>query len=291
MKIAFVTCTTYPELTADDRLAAHELAQRGVQVIPSIWSDANIDWSAFAAIILRSMWDYHLHVDAFSAWLDRIEQAGPPVWNSIALARWNADKRYLRDLQLRGVPIVPTVWFERGEQPDVRAIMREQGWREAVAKPVVSSTAFRTFRILVDQADQLAPDVHALIAERPAMLQEFQPEILDAGEWSLVFLRGELSHTVIKRAVPGDFRVQEEFGGTTRAAEPTAEIIAAAHAAMSASPCSTLYGRVDGVLTPHGFRVGELELLEPGLFLMEHALAAARFAEAIVAFLEGVGIK
>jgi hypothetical protein len=282
MRIAFVTCTQYPNLTADDRLAAEELRSRGITVEPVIWSDAKVDWSAFDGIVLRSMWDYHLHADAFVTWLDQVERAGPPVWNPVATARWNADKRYLRDLQRAGVPIVPTVWFERGEQPDVASVLREQKWSEAVAKPVISSTAFRTFRIAAQHAHALNSDFHALVAERPAMLQEFQPEILSDGEWSLVFLEGELSHTVVKHAVPGDFRVQEEFGGTTHAATATSEIVQVARAALAAAPQPWLYGRVDGVLTPHGFRVGELELLEPGLFLLDDKRAAARFVDAIL---------
>ena len=282
MRIAFVTCTQYPDLTADDRLAADVLRGRGIIVEPVIWSDPKVDWSAFDGIILRSMWDYHLHADAFLKWLDQIERAGPAVWNPVATARWNADKRYLRDLQQAGVPIVPTVWFERGEQPDLEAVLREQRWSEAVAKPVVSSTAFRTFRIAAEHASALSTDFHTLLAERPAMLQEFQPEILSDGEWSLVFLEGELSHTVMKRAVPGDFRVQEEFGGTTHAATAPDEIVRVAQAALAAAPQPWLYGRVDGVLTPHGFRVGELELLEPGLFLLDDKRAPTRFADAIL---------
>jgi glutathione synthase/RimK-type ligase-like ATP-grasp enzyme len=287
MRIAFVTCTQYPNLTADDRLAADELRRRDATVDPVIWTDSKVDWSAFDVIILRSMWDYHLHTDEFNAWLDRIEHAGPPVWNPVATARWNVDKRYLRDLQNAGVPIVPTVWFERGEAPDVAAVLRENGWGEAVAKPVVSSTAFRTFRIPVQVAEALTPEVHTLLAERPAMLQEFQPEILNDGEWSLVYIDGALSHTVVKRAVAGDFRVQEEFGGTTHTATPPAEVVSAAGAALAAAPQPWLYGRVDGVLTPHGFRVGELELLEPGLFFMDDARAPARFTDAIMRVLNG----
>ncbi len=285
MRIAFVTCATYPQLTADDRLGAAALTEHGVDVVPAVWTDETIDWRGFDAIILRSMWDYHLHVTGFQAWLDKLEQAGPPIWNPVPLARWNADKRYLRDLEAAGVPIIPTVWFEQGEQPDVPAVLRAQGWSEAVAKPVVSSTAFRTFRFQAHQAAARNTDVQELLAERAAMLQEFQPEILQEGEWSLVFMRGELSHTVVKRAVPGDFRVQEEFGGTTERSDPPRAVIDAAYAAMAASPCATLYGRVDGVLTPRGFRVGELELLEPGLFLLDDPRAPARFADAILAVL------
>src|SRR5688500_18333693 len=121
-RVAFVTCEQYPQLTPDDQVAATALQSRGVEVIPVIWSQPSTS-SSFDLVVLRSMWDYHLHPEHFSEWLDQLEATGLPVWNPVALARWNSDKRYLRDLQERGVAIVPTTWHERGAKPDVGAIM------------------------------------------------------------------------------------------------------------------------------------------------------------------------
>ena len=58
------------------------------------------------------------------------------------------------------------------------------------------------------------------------MIQAFVPEIMTAGELSLVFLAGRFSHAFLKRAVPGEFRVQVEFGGS----ETPATASDAAHA-------------------------------------------------------------
>ncbi|MGH7467595.1 MAG: ATP-grasp domain-containing protein [Longimicrobiales bacterium] len=279
--IAFVTAAHYPQLTADDRLAVLELDKVGLPVTPAIWSDPTIDWANFDLIVLRSMWDYHLHGQAFFQWLHHLERVGANVWNPLPLARWNADKRYLRDLRDRGIEIVPTVWFEQDERPVLREIMEAQGWSEAVVKPVLSSTAYRTFRVRREEADACQPEFHALLHERPAMLQEFQPAIIDEGEWSLIFVAGEPTHSVLKNAVPGDFRVQEEFGGCTRPAVPSAEALELASRAIAAAGSDWLYARVDGVHTTEGFRLMELEMLEPGLFLLEDAAAARRLARAI----------
>ena len=280
--LAFVTSTQYPQLTLDDRLAATVLERAGIRVSPVVWSDDTIVWSDFDLVVLRSMWDYHLHYAAFQRWLDRLEDSGAFVLNPTALARWNADKRYLRDLRERGIEIVPTVWFERGEEPALEATLAELGWTEAVVKPVISSTAFRTWRVRPADAALHEPEFHALLRDRPAMLQEFQPAILSEGEWSLMFLDGEPSHTVLKRAVNGDFRVQEEFGGTTELAAAPAGALALARRAIAAAGSPWLYARVDGVMTTQGFRLMELEMLEPGLFLLNDAAAPARFARAIL---------
>ena len=279
--LAFVTCQQYPQLTLDDRLAAVELERAGIRVTPAIWSDATIEWARFELIVLRSMWDYHLHIDSFLHWLERLETSGARVWNPIPLARWNTDKRYLRDLRERGIDIVPTLWYERGAEPDLGAALDAQGWTEAVVKPAISSTAFSTWRVGREEAASQQSGFHALLRERPAMLQEFQPAILSEGEWSLMFMAGAVSHTVLKRAVPGDFRVQEEFGGTTELATPAPDALALAQRAIAATGFPWLYARVDGVQTEAGFRLMELEMLEPGLFLLNDPSAPARFARAI----------
>jgi glutathione synthase/RimK-type ligase-like ATP-grasp enzyme len=287
-RVAFATAPAIPQLTADDRLAVRELEQRGVQVVPLVWSDPCANWDEADLIVLRSMWDYHLHPAAFEAWLDRLEQVRPSVWNPVSVARWNLDKRYLRFLSDAGVPIVPTVLFERGERPSVARVMDELGWSEAVAKPLVSSTAYRTWRIPRANADQHDLGFHQLLDERAAMLQEYQPSIRTDGEWSLTLVGGQLTHTVVKRAIGQDFRVQEEFGGTTDRASETSEMMDVALRALQEAPGPWLYARVDGVRTARGFLLSELEMLEPGLFFMNAPEAAAVFADAIVERLERI---
>ena len=280
-RIAFVTCTQYPALTADDRVAADLLRARGVDVVPAIWSEP-VDWGTFDLIVLRSMWDYHLHIDRFELWLDALEPYADRVLNPIPLARWNSNKLYLRDLRDRGVPIVPTSFHELGTTPDLCTVLDQHGWDEVVVKPLVSSTAFSTWRIRRDQAAAEEHAVHALLRERAAMIQQYQPEIISEGEWSSMFVDGRLTHIVLKRAATGDFRVQEEFGGTTELVPAPAAVREAAYDAIAAIEGDWLYARVDGVNTASGFRLGELEVLEPGMFFLNSEDAAYTFAAAIV---------
>lgn len=279
-RVAFVTCEQYPELTPDDRIAAEALARAGVAVVPVIWNQP-CDWRSFELIVFRSMWDYHLVPDRFEAWLQSLAEAGVAVLNPIALGRWNLDKSYLRVLEARGVAIVPTTWHARGSQPDLAGLMDAQGWSELVVKPMVSSTAFRTWRVARSAAAAEQMAVHALLADRAALLQEYQPEIEREGEWSLVYIGGALSHTVIKRAAQDDFRVQVEHGGSTAARVAPPALVAAANRAIATLEHDWLYARVDGVNTAAGFRLMEFELLEPGLFFENDERAAIRFAEAV----------
>ena len=273
--IAFATYDGMPALTADDRLAIAPLSARGIEVVPAIWSAPATDWRRFDAVVLRSTWDYHKRPREFRAWLDRLEETGVPLWNSVSLARWNMDKRYLRELAARGIATVPTAWMAADGEVDVGAIMESYGWTDAVLKPVIAATLYRTIRVTRD-AGRITTLGHG-----EAMLQRFVPQIEKEGEWSLVFLGGEYSHAMLKRPAPGDFRVQEEFGGSSAAADAPEELRESAARVLAAVDGPWLYARVDGVRADGGLLLMELEMLEPLLFLGEHPRAPGRFADAI----------
>ena len=169
--------------------------------------------------------------------------------------------------------IPPTVWIEVDEEASVHSILESRGWDSAVVKPTVSASAHRLKRVWKSE-----PVVRV---KGPAMVQEFVPEIVSAGEWSLVFIGGEFSHGVIKVPTPGDFRVQSEFGGVVNVAHPNGEMVEAAKKIIESLPDLPLYARVDGVQCESGFVLMEIELIEPVLFL-GLGRAVERFAEAIV---------
>ena len=113
------------------------------------------------------------------------------------------------------------------------------------------------------------------------MVQPFLSEIPELGEWSLVFIGGQHSHTVLKRAASGEFRVQWEYGGTATTALALPGMLKAAEKILASLPESPDYARVDGILCGDEFVLMELELIEPVLFL-GLGKAADRFVEAIL---------
>ena len=89
------------------------------------------------------------------------------------------------------------------------------------------------------------------------------------------------SHAVRKRAAPGDFRVQSDFGGTAVAEDPPSRLRIAAEAVLAHLTEPPVFARVD-MLEWHGrWLLMELELIEPELFLAQAPGSAARFARAI----------
>lgn len=252
--------------------------------MPWIWDGARPP--GISAVVHRSCWDYHTKHAAFLAWLAELEASGLPSLNAVPVVRWNVDKRYLGDLAARGVPVAETVYLDAGQRVDLAALLRERGLDEVVLKPQVSLSAFGTSRASQATAAAAQPGLDALLAERAMMVQAFLPEVVAHGELSFVFFGGRLSHVVRKRAAPGDFRVQQDHGGTRAQVEAAPAQVAEAARALAAAGAPTLYARVDMIETAAGLVLMELEAIDPELFLALVPGAAARFAGAIAAALE-----
>ena len=280
LRLALATSSTYPNLTADDRLLVDPLSHHGIEAHAAIWNDPDQDWSRFAAVVIRSCWDYHLQPEIFLAWIASLQSAHIPVLNPASLLRWNANKAYLRDLDTRGIPIVPTFWPDESSAITLKEELHKLGWYRAVVKPRISATAYRTQLVTRDDAAAAQPLLDELRRGPGVMIQKFMETITAEGEWSLMFFAGEFSHAILKKPQPGDFRVQNDFGGTACLADPPAHVLSSATCAVHAVD-PTVYARVDGVVAEDRFVLMELELIEPMLFLADHPQAPSRFAAAI----------
>lgn len=285
-RVAFSTCAEIPLLAEDDLLAIAPLRERGVEVVPWIW-DAPEPPPDLDAVVHRSCWDYHLKPAAFLRWLDTLEASGLPSFNPAPLVRWNLDKRYLRDLAARGVRIPDTVWIEKGERVDLAELLRAHGLDEVVIKPQISLSAYGTFRASRASAAAAQAQLDTLVAERAMMVQAFLPAILERGELSFVFLGGQHSHTVRKRPCAGEFRVQQDHGGSRSLEDPPPSLIAEAARALFADAPPLLYARIDVVETSEGLVLMELEAIDPELFLAQCPGAPERFADSLARALMG----
>jgi len=280
-RIALATSARLPTLNEDDRLLIPGLAELGLGVVPAVWDSPDVCWEEFQGVVVRSCWDYHHRLEEFLARVSRLERTGVRVWNPPAVLRWNSHKGYLRDLAARGVSIVPTRWLERGAQADLAGLLRDAGWRDAVVKPAVSASAHGTWRTSGETAGADQRRLDELLRAGDVMVQPFTPEVVEPGEWSIVFLGGRFSHAVLKRPAAGDYRVQWEFGGSATAMAAPDTLLADAEAMMAAVPGDPLYARVDGVERDGRLILMELELIEPHLFLAWDAGATGRLAAAL----------
>ena len=285
-RIALATSADLADLWAGDRLFLEELRRRGLAAESVVWDDPGADWNRFDAVIIRSCWDYHLKIDRFLEWLDRVSADGRTVINRPNLVRWNLHKGYLLDVARGGGRIPPTTIIARGAVGLLRDHLHREGWHDAVIKPAVSATGYRTRLVRGQPSDA---DEHAFaeaIAAGDVLAQAYVPEVSEHGEWSFVFFEGRYSHAALKRAAPGEFRVHIEWGGTVESAAPPPALIAQAQGLMDALALRATYGRVDGTEVGGDLTVMELEVIEPELFFDREPGAAARLADAVERVLE-----
>jgi glutathione synthase/RimK-type ligase-like ATP-grasp enzyme len=238
-----------------------------------------VDWSASRVTVLRSPWNYVDHHVEFLSWAEHVSSASR-LWNPLPLVRWNTHKAYLLDLHARGAPVVPTVVLLGGSAASLDGICDARGWNAMVVKPAVSSGAKGARR--ADVGDSGAQDhLDVLLAAGDALVQEYVPTVATDGEWSVVLVEGGVAHALWKRPAAGDYRVQEEWGGSTERIEPPAGLAELATRVCEVLPTRPLYARVDVVLLGGQWHVMEVEVTEPSLWLQLAPDTTRRLAAAI----------
>ncbi len=293
-RLAFATYAAQAGGEADDAYLVDALAALGVTAESRAWNDPAVRWGRYDAVVLRSTWDYFLQPARFSAWLDARDAEGTRVLNPTSVARWNMDKRYLRELEAAGVAVVPTHFAEPGVAPDLAAVMDARGWTEVVVKPAISGGAHQTWRATRAAAAAQQPRVAALADHSAVLVQPFVREIAEEGEWSLLFFGGAYSHAARKIPQAGEFRVQKQYGGAyvagvapPAAREAAARVLEAARSLAGGGVAALPYARVDGCMVGGEFLLMELEVIEPALFFAQDPPAAARCATALREALAG----
>lgn len=288
MNVAFLTCPgTHPgsptrraDAFEHDLMVAAirpELEARGHALVEIDWRSPVEEFAATPLVLVGSPWDYHDSEAEFLSQLDALEAAGHIVCNSAAIVRWNARKTYLRDLEAAGAATIPTLWIEQPTVADIAEAMAQFGCDTVVAKRQVGAGAEGQS---IHRRSTLDPDWRMAQA---AMLQPFLTQIQQDGEYSFLFVDGEFSHALRKRAAAGDYRVQSIYGGTEEPLEPSPADIATARSVVDAVPQGVpLYARIDMVRGPDGkLLLMEAEMIEPYLYPEQGPRLGAMVAEAV----------
>ena len=265
----------------EDGLVGKALENEGLKTTRLSWDDPTFDWSSTRYILFRSTWDYFNRFEAFSSWLNTVSQQTLLI-NPEKTIRWNLDKHYLRDLEHKGIHCVPTIFIEKGDTTTLKQLYSQHHFDETVLKPAISGTARHTYKLNAGNLSDHETILQQLITKEAMLLQPFQYNIIEKGEVSLVIINGRFTHAILKVAKAGDFRVQDDFGGSIHDYVPTKEEIAFAEAAIEACNPRPIYARVDILTDNHGkLALVELELIEPELWFRKNTKSAKALATAI----------
>jgi len=269
----------------EDRLLKEALEKNGLKVHRINWDNPSFDWSSTRYILFRTTWDYFERFGEFSSWLNEVSTKTKLI-NQKTLIYWNIDKHYLKDLSDQGIRIPKTTFIETGDSASLKDYITCCDWEEFILKPAVSGAARHTYRFEKKNYEQHIAIFKELIKVEALMLQEYQNKITTKGEVAFMIFGGKYSHAVLKKAKPGDFRVQDDFGGSLHDYNPSAEEIEFAEKVISVCNPMPVYARVDVIWDNEDqLCVGEIELIEPELWFRRENRSAKMCADAILDYI------
>ena len=269
----------------EDRLLTQELEQLGLKVTRTFWDNDSFDWSATRFALFRATWDYFHRFNEFHYWLKKTAQQIQFI-NPYSVIKWNLDKHYLQILQQEGINTPPTVFIKKGMLVTLRELLTQKKWKKAILKPAIAGGAWHTYFLDESNVDQYQDIFQQLISNESMLLQEFQEHIITKGELSFMVFGGKYSHAILKRAKQGDFRVQDDFGGTVHSYSASTEEKKFAEQAVAQCKQLPVYARVDVMWDNNNqLCLSELEMIEPELWFRSDDCAAKAMADAIVHYM------
>ncbi|NNL08507.1 MAG: hypothetical protein HKP38_04715 [Croceitalea sp.] len=276
----------------EDAILTNSLVKLGMRVARKSWDDPNFDWSKTKAVVFRTSWDYFDRLVEFNTWFHEIAQKTRMI-NSKSLVQWNMDKHYFLDFMQKGIRLPKTLFIEKGEALSLNEIVQKArntlqfNQTDLILKPCISGGARDTYKIESTKIDDYESIFADVIKIKAMMLQEFQANVLTQGEISLMVFDGKFTHAVLKLAKPGDFRVQDDHGGSVHEYRAEQEEIDFAEAVVKACPEMPIYARVDIFKdNTNQWSLVELEIFEPELWFRLYPKASKVLATALKLKLE-----
>jgi len=278
-KYVFLTCDDLTEFVVDDEIAFKEFEKQMGDSTYEVksWSDQTVDWSKYDYAIIRTTWDYTKNLELFLSILKKIEDSGCELLNPHKIIQWNAHKKYLKDLEEKGVKIIPSIYFEDETRSTLKNRLKMVQAEKYVLKPTVGASADK---IEVIASEDVLERFEGIDKPEDWFLQPFIQEVFN-GEISYFYFGGEYSHAVKKVPKDGDFRVQEEHGGLISLHKPDESEEQIARNVLNSIDEKLLYARVDMLHTGEGYKLIELELIEPSLYFRIDPESASRYIKSL----------
>lgn len=270
----------------EDNLLKRSLEKIGFEVERVAWDNQNQDWTKFTALIFRTTWNYIDKIDQFKDWMEKVSKQCISI-NPFELISWNFDKHYLLDLMEKGINIPKSYFIEQGDIKSLKEHFLETNFDDAVIKPAISGSAKYTYRINHSNISSYEEIFREVISSRSMIIQPFINSIVNRGEISLILIDGKYSHAVIKNSKDGDFRVQDDWGGTVQSNYiPTNEEIQFSEKVLSVCNPKPIYARID-IANDNNDNITliEAEFIEPELWFRFNSSASDNLADSISKFI------
>jgi glutathione synthase/RimK-type ligase-like ATP-grasp enzyme len=272
-RIVLVTAKHIPQGDKDTSRLMELIRNRGWSADLLIWNDPKVNWEQYDIVFLHTAWDYILHAEEFGKWVQRLSSHVSFV-NPADLVLWNMDKRYLFDLQAKGIPLPNTKYVNTG-----RELLAKEHAYPIVIKKVVSAGG-RGNWLCHDRNELFTVLQKENLYEQPLLKQHYEPAIITKGEYSAIYLDNIYQFTILKMPRQGEYRVQAQYGGSEQLVRTEKHLIDFTDNVLASLPSKPKYARVDFILDEQDIaKLMEVELIEPDLFLRYHPISYERFVD------------
>jgi len=272
-----LTSQEVPATHPDDLALSQSLQDADVrtQILP--WEEFFSSGIDCENVIFRTAWGYYRKIPEFKKFLEDLSRASISVWNPLDTIRWNLHKRYLLQLEKKGIPIIPTVMVEKGKPLRLVENAEHLDTDLLVIKPAIGASGIHTQLIDLAKIKDQSGELAELNKQHDLLIQPFVSEIQSEGEYSLIFIDNQFTHCILKRPQEKGFIVK----GTPHKISCPPRALNAAKKILETAQQDHLYARVDLVMHEGNFVLMELELIEPELWLPLESQASELFASAI----------
>jgi glutathione synthase/RimK-type ligase-like ATP-grasp enzyme len=224
------------ELFEEDNLLLRGFRSQGWDAEPVVWNRPGINWDSFNVALIRSTWDYLDEQGLFLRVLSQIEASSCKLFNPRDVVRWNIDKHYLFDLEKWGVPIIPTFLASTVDSDALRKLFPHRQENSVILKPTVGLAGSYTHRVSLDELDAMLASLRSDQPNREYLVQPFIEDVITEGEWSFIYFNRQLSHVLLKKPAPNDYRVQGIYGGTIQLVAPSPQDLLQAESIIAKLP-------------------------------------------------------
>lgn len=298
-KVFLVSCIEIGDLDTESIFLKEALNRRGIESSIENWNDPTINWGEADLSISRTTSSYLFNPVKFLDWARNVEESST-LWNPSQVMEWNHHKRYIMELQEKGIPIPETILIPKNSDQPISKILEEVPWDEFVLKPCIGagSSGLRRFT-------KESPDLEAHFRNLnkhgykqvfsfgemdfipcDTLVQPYLTEITVVGEASLIFFGGEYSHSVLKKVKAGDYRAHPIWGAEIKRYSPSDEEIDVAFRTLKVVGHPTEFARIDMIPTESGPLIIEMELIDPFLFFDHLPDTVESYADHIENFLK-----
>jgi glutathione synthase/RimK-type ligase-like ATP-grasp enzyme len=291
-RVFLVSCYLLKDEDRESIFLKEALDNRGIETSIVYWEDPEIDWSEADLSISRTTSSYLFNPEKFFNWAKQVEETST-LWNPSHVMNWNHHKRYIMELQEKGIPVPETILIPQNTDKPFETILDEIPWEDFVVKPCIGAGSVGLERFNKDSPDLkqhfMNLNRYGFHIDYPrlgrldllpcdTLVQPYLPEIIQNGEASLIYYGGEFSHSVIKYVKSGDFRAHPGWGAEVLLYNASPEEIEVGHNVLDAVGYPTEYARLDMMPNEEGPVVIEVELIDPMMFFDHQPETAEAYA-------------